>query len=640
MSGSKAHLLRQDTPLDIELAPLSYTLTPESPHKHKDSSKLPSFVFALIQDAFREARRDIKPAAPFYRFRNHQLWWRFIVCIWMVSLSVLLLFLSFMMNPKGTSPCRGDRDFFIDIDSDDNYISYVNNWWDFSGLFEVTLGWGTLDFTTAKLMDVAWDLVVGRGGQAIMSLIAWRVFTEYLEVSIATRPATYTTVWLLRFHQDTSVMSSLRLFMQFFRRGLASKTATWMMATTLSFILAFPTIAGSMTGYTTFNNAYIGSSDERLFPYQDVKPVAYVIHDGSRVPGFTDDYIVPWRSNTQRYGYDASGIRDNNNRTINETEFGGKTLQGKPLDISAYYLPGPFYWDLSNSENRTFNSNPYDNSTNILFVVGDDLYNSTELVQNGVCQPKKDESSVQRYQWGFSFLQLYFVTILLLMWSLALIFLWKDAHEMLKHNNRDVSSRDWKGLLDFTDMMKKQVEEAGIDINNLSDKQLNDEIQTILKGGSISSQDMPVHLFSLWCLLWERKWWVAFGISATVSTATEHKLRPYRYQSYDEDTGTGTLAASIVQFVPLYTIMCLSVTFAAGRTPKQRIFVFILASVLCTPFFFYSWRSRDLVLPGTCVGSCLAFAIGSTKGSRFVLFLVPFLCNYIIVFILHLRGFP
>lgn len=129
-----------------------------------------------------------------------------------------------------------------------------------------------------------------------MSLIAWRVFTEYLEVSIATRPATYTTVWLLRFHQDTSVMSSLRLFMQFFRRGLASKTATWMMATTLSFILAFPTIAGSMTGYTTFNNAYIGSSDERLFPYQDVKPVAYVIHDGSRVPGFTDDYIVPWRS--------------------------------------------------------------------------------------------------------------------------------------------------------------------------------------------------------------------------------------------------------------------------------------------------------------------------------------------------------
>ncbi|UZP36449.1 hypothetical protein NXS19_004265 [Fusarium pseudograminearum] len=525
-------------------------------------------------------------------------------------------------------------------------------------------------------MDVAWDLVVGRGGQAIMSLIAWRVFTEYLEVSIATRPATYTTVWLLRFHQDTSVISSLRLFMQFFRRGLASKTATWMMATTLSFILAFPTIAGSMTGYTTFNNAYIGSSDERLFPYQDVKPVAYVIHDGSRVPGFTDEYIVPWRSSvlrdnqhnlmsywdycrsfdeenpdqscelqwntslyTQRYGYDASAIRDNNNRTINETEYCGKTLQGKPLDISAYYLPGPFYWDLSNSENRTFNSNPYDNSTNILFIVGDDLYNSTELVQNGVCQPKKDESSVQRYQWGFSFLQLYFVTILLLMWSLALIFLWKDAHEMLKHNNRDVSSRDWKGLLDFTDTIKKQLEEAGIDITNLSDKQLNDEIQTILKGGSISSQDMPVHLFSLWYLLWERKWWVAFGISATVSMATEHKFRPYPYQSYDEDTGTGTLAASIVQFVPLYTVMCLSVAFASGRTRKQRIFVFILASLLCTPFFFYSWRSRDLVLPGTCVGLCLAFAIGSTKGSRFVLFLVPFLCNYIIVFILHLRGF-
>lgn len=51
-----------------------------------------------------------------------------------------------------------------------------------------------------------------------------------------------------------------------------------------------------MTGYTAFNNPYIVSSDDRLFPYEDVKPLAYIIHDGSRVDGFSDNYMVPWRS--------------------------------------------------------------------------------------------------------------------------------------------------------------------------------------------------------------------------------------------------------------------------------------------------------------------------------------------------------
>ncbi|KAI6759793.1 hypothetical protein HG531_013699 [Fusarium graminearum] len=53
-------------------------------------------------------------------------------------------------------------------------VPYGSVWWRFSKFFEVTLAWGSLDFTTAKLIDVTWDLVVGRGGQATMSFIAWK----------------------------------------------------------------------------------------------------------------------------------------------------------------------------------------------------------------------------------------------------------------------------------------------------------------------------------------------------------------------------------------------------------------------------------------------------------------------------------
>lgn len=128
-----------------------------------------------------------------------------------------------------------------------------------------------------------------------MSLIAWRVFTEYLEVSIASKPATYTTIWLLRFRQDTSSLSTLRLFVQFFQCGLASRAAMFNMAMTLLFILAFPTIAGSMTGYATFNEPYVTSHSGKLFPFSDVRPVAYIINDGKRTAEFSDNYIVPWK---------------------------------------------------------------------------------------------------------------------------------------------------------------------------------------------------------------------------------------------------------------------------------------------------------------------------------------------------------
>jgi hypothetical protein len=61
-------------------------------------------------------------------------------------------------------------------------------------------------------------------------------------------------------------------------------------------IVAFPTLAGSMTGYTPKNEVYVNASSGRLNPFIDVLPAAYVIHDGNRVDGFTKEYGVPWKS--------------------------------------------------------------------------------------------------------------------------------------------------------------------------------------------------------------------------------------------------------------------------------------------------------------------------------------------------------
>jgi hypothetical protein len=129
-----------------------------------------------------------------------------------------------------------------------------------------------------------------------MALVSWRVFSEYLRVSLAAKPASYTTVWIIRIQKDNSALSTLCLASKFFKRELASKSAMCFIIWTALFILAFPTFASSMTGYTPYNKAYVNGTDGRLVQFSDISPIAYIIHDGDRLDGYDRDFPVPWRS--------------------------------------------------------------------------------------------------------------------------------------------------------------------------------------------------------------------------------------------------------------------------------------------------------------------------------------------------------
>lgn len=77
------------------------------------------------------------------------------------------------------------------------------------------------------------------------------------------------------------------------RRRLKSKTAMIFMAVTMLFVLAWPTVASAMTGYDSNNVAFIKIKDGSLIPFASFIPLLYVIHDGSRIDGLTDEYLVP-----------------------------------------------------------------------------------------------------------------------------------------------------------------------------------------------------------------------------------------------------------------------------------------------------------------------------------------------------------
>jgi hypothetical protein len=114
-------------------------------------------------------------------------------------------------------------------------------------------------------------------------------------------PVSYTTFFAIFIGQDSSIWNVFRLIREFLRRGgLGSKIATTFMLAVMIFVTCWPTMVGSMTGYTPANRAMIKDKRGVLFPFSKFVPLAFIVHDGQRGGLPSDQYPVP--------AYDLSGI--------------------------------------------------------------------------------------------------------------------------------------------------------------------------------------------------------------------------------------------------------------------------------------------------------------------------------------------
>ncbi|KAF5982373.1 hypothetical protein FBULB1_4327 [Fusarium bulbicola] len=334
----------------------------------------------------------------------------------------------------------------------------------------------------------------------------------------------------------------------------------------------------------------------------------------------------------QRYGFE--GKSGHETKHSQKTRFRNKTLEWPPLNVKAFYLPNSFYWNWT--ANRTDSAsptplNPYPDSSALTFLVEEDMYNVKDVQAEGICQPIKNGESIE-YQWGFSFLQLFVMVVLLCSWSIGLVVLWATAHFTLQRNDIPASPEGWKSLLKMTDRIKEQLMSAGMIWENLTDKELQDQIQLLLTGGPvpISSEGsdpgkpLPQGHFSIWRWIWRHKLRLVEGMYFVVFICLENTLRSDGLY-YHFDKGTFCMA------ILLYATASLIIAYALGSTYRQRLWTLLTAIVSCFPFLLYDAKDRDLVLPGLCLGAFLAFFLGSSRGSRAVLFSIPLLCNYFAV---------
>lgn len=168
--------------------------------------------------------------------------------------------------------------------------------WDPHQYFTINITFGQLSFTSAKIIDACWDAIVGRGGQVLAGLSAYKVlrrsFTltmETCEITIPTVASVYceqmqlTTAWrLLRGGLcDRRLRPSAR-------RGPSPATRARLVIQAFAclYVLAFATFVSVMTGYRTELKGifdYTEDNWDRVKPIDKLFRPRMILHDGIRV---------------------------------------------------------------------------------------------------------------------------------------------------------------------------------------------------------------------------------------------------------------------------------------------------------------------------------------------------------------------
>ncbi|KAL1794359.1 hypothetical protein ACET3X_007780 [Alternaria dauci] len=357
-----------------------------------------------------------------------------------------------------------------------------------------------MSFTQVKAIDIAWDILVGRGGQALVAYISWRVFAQYVTTSMEVTPVTFGTYRTIFLPNGGLFISTLCLIRDFVtRHRLHSKIAMVFMVYTMAFTFAYPTVASAMTGYSANVDAFVNTTGGEYVPLSAFSFAYYVIHDGWRI-GLEGDHIAtdkdPEKSNYEsshdkQYEMaiadahaDAAEYGFNRGDMINST-FGGISLPPPTLNISAPSL----IRDTSNSEKFSYEDLlfrvTYDPSE-LLWAYDNQTYRFNYLQDNGKCQAALD------YKWGFSYIQLFITAILHMVWTLGLFTMWIRAQMVMKKRGRgkEEVAGEHKAVFELAAVMREQIneltKEEGEDVSALTEANLRRRITKDLRGGSIS----------------------------------------------------------------------------------------------------------------------------------------------------------
>ncbi|KAK2010430.1 hypothetical protein LZ32DRAFT_630193 [Colletotrichum eremochloae] len=498
-NSSKA--MEPETPSIRPFAPL---LVQEEPPPRKNLNV--RFKLMKLQQRVWDRRQWKKAATAALKDVRAIHWFTTLISIfalgWLAALAYVLYYLDIASRLDESEACQPDGSFDVFRNS--------HGLWAISGFFQITLAWGRFSFAHAKAIDVAWDVVFGRGGQALLATISWRVFADYTTVSMQARPVTYQTFQTIFLQDQPGIYSTFYLARDFVRsRGLQSRVMMTIMVFVATFLLLFPTLGSAMTGYSANNDAYIKGYDGTLIPFDDFRVSGYIIHDAQRI-NMTNEVVLtyPDLHDVQKYGF--YGLKNE------ESTWMGRPLPAPVLNISAsWLLPSELIYGWNWTDPRT-GQQPFRDRYRATYAFGNETYSIDYLKANGSCQPMSDpdlsiDSARESYEWGFSYLQLFIMIVLLIVWTLCLGYMCVKARLTMRMRQTYDVPKEYKGVLELSNAIRKQLQES--DPDDLSHDQLHKEVKKRLGGGRIELERAdPPETYGLWRGVWayckDEKWWV------------------------------------------------------------------------------------------------------------------------------------
>ncbi|KAL5392395.1 hypothetical protein DPSP01_000904 [Paraphaeosphaeria sporulosa] len=354
---------------------------------------------------------------------------------------------------------------------------------DSSYFFTPNLSFGAMSFTQVKVIDIAWDLCVGRGGQMLLAWVNYVVFNEWLVYHMEQHRTSYKMATSVAF--QTTTLGTLGVLG---KEWLAFGERTWgrfwrwlavlcMLIATL-YVLAFPTLMAAMTGYITTYEPYVMDEGRSLVPWKDVRRVEYVVRDSERV-GFYggelvsatgDDELARALANYSRYYLDVFPGRPAFESTILPPDslltrtvqrntsstfvFNSSTTHLSPPTLRITFgLPRGPYSASTPSPGLPY---PYYTLTPGTTAARQAPYYPADFIHaRGSCKPS------ETYQWGFSYIFLFMVSIFNFVWSCIMAGMWMDVRTRSRMYRAGRRPGLLRSILDFAAAMREEVGEEG-----------------------------------------------------------------------------------------------------------------------------------------------------------------------------------
>ncbi|KAF2793173.1 hypothetical protein K505DRAFT_277444 [Melanomma pulvis-pyrius CBS 109.77] len=353
---------------------------------------------------------------------------------------------------------------------------------DSSYFFTPNLSFGSMTFNQVKVIDIAWDLLVGRGGQLLLAWVNYRVFNEWLYFHMEVHLTSYKMYTTLAF-STTSLATLGVLGKEFlaFGKGTWRRFFRWlgvlcMLLSTL-YVISFPTLMAAMTGYITTSEAYIEDLDHNLIEWNKMQDIYVmgVVEDYERIGNYSkplvatmsDTELVNAMFNYTQRAYELYFKSNKDNGTLpwplNQSsiwEFGGSKITLPPPTLNITWL-GPRDHQNFTDFHEGIRSRPYYTSASGNRQA--DLMNRDYILAHGSCK------TTETYQWGFSYIFLFMISIFNFVWSCIMVGIWMDTCQksrMYKSGRRPGLLRS---ILDISEAMK---EEIGEDFETLEEDDL------------------------------------------------------------------------------------------------------------------------------------------------------------------------